>query len=64
MGIGFTLALVALGSVREILGNGTLFGISVLGEGYLPFLVIILPPGAFLTLGFMLGMMNKIETND
>ena len=61
MGIGFTLALVALGSVRELLGNGTIFGLTILGEGYLPFLLMILPPGAFLTLGFMLGLMNKIE---
>jgi electron transport complex protein RnfE len=61
MGVGFTLALVALGSVRELLGNGTIFGLSILGEGYLPFLLMILPPGAFLTLGFMLGLMNKIE---
>lgn len=64
MGIGFTLALVALGSVREIFGNGTLFGIALMGEGYLPFLLMILPPGAFLTLGFMLGIMNKIEAKD
>lgn len=61
MGIGFTLALIALGTVRELLGNGTIFGLSILGEGYLPFLLMILPPGAFLTLGFMLGLMNKIE---
>ena len=61
MGIGFTLALVALGSIRELLGNGTIFGLAIMGESYLPFLLMILPPGAFLTLGFMLGIMNKIE---
>ncbi len=64
MGIGFTLALVALGSVRELLGNGTIFGLAIMGEGYLPFLLMILPPGAFLTLGFMLGLMNKIEAQN
>jgi electron transport complex protein RnfE len=60
MGAGFTLALLALGSVREILGNGTIFGIGIMGAGYQPFLLMILPPGAFLTLGFLLGLMNKI----
>ena len=62
MGLGFTLALVALGSVRELLGNGTVFGVLIMGKGYLPFLLMILPPGAFLALGFMLGLMNKIES--
>ncbi|RKY79260.1 electron transport complex subunit RsxE, partial [candidate division KSB1 bacterium] len=47
MGIGFTLALLALGLVREILGNGTIYGYPVLGSGYNPMLIMILPPGAF-----------------
>lgn len=64
MGIGFTCSLVTLGSVREIFGNGTIFGIALMGKGYLPFLLMILPPGAFLTLGFMLAIMNKIEAKD
>ncbi len=64
MGIGFTLALVVLGSIREILGNGTLFDIVLLGKGYLPMLVMILPPGAFLMLGFLMAAMNKIERSN
>jgi len=61
MGIGFTLSLIVLGSIRELLGNGTVFGVSVFGEGYLPLLLMILPPGAFIVLGVLLGLMNKAE---
>jgi len=60
MGIGFTLSLTALGSVREVLGNGTLFAIPLMGESFLPFLVMVLPPGAFIALGFLLAVMNRI----
>lgn len=60
MGVGFTLALVVLGSVREILGSGTLFGQPLFGDGYLPVLVMILPPGAFITLGFVVAGMNRV----
>lgn len=58
MGCGFTLALLILGSIREILGNGTLFGKMILPEVYKPLIVMILPPGAFLGLGVMVGIMN------
>ncbi len=51
MGLGFTLALLSLGSVREILGNGTLLGHSLFGEGFQPWLVMVLPPGGFFVLG-------------
>ena len=61
MGLGFTLALTALGIVREILGNGTLFGMSLFGASYQPALLFILPPGAFLTLGFLLAGFNKLK---
>ncbi|OIP61697.1 MAG: electron transport complex subunit RsxE [Nitrospirae bacterium CG08_land_8_20_14_0_20_52_24] len=61
MGLGFTLALTTLGSIREILGNGTLFGMVLFGKGYLPMIVMILPPGAFLMLGFMMAAMNWME---
>ena len=61
MGLGFTLALTALGIVREILGNGTLFGISLFGASYQPALLFILPPGAFLSLGFLLAGFNKLR---
>lgn len=51
MGIGFTLGLLALGCVREILGIGKLFGISLFGEHFQPWVVMVLPPGGFLVLG-------------
>lgn len=60
MGIGFTLALVVLATVREILGAGTWFGIHVMPQGYEPAVVMILPPGAFVSLGFLMGAMNLI----
>jgi electron transport complex protein RnfE len=50
-GAGFTLALLCLGSVREILGAGTLFGVSLFGADFQPWLVMILPPGGFFVLG-------------
>lgn len=60
MGLGFTLALTLLGGVREILGNGTLFNISILGASYKPALIMILPPGAFLALAFLLAGFKKV----
>jgi len=60
MGLGFTLSLTLLGSVREVLGNGTWFGLELLGAGYQPLIVIVLPPGAFLTLGLLLAGMNAL----
>lgn len=60
-GIGFTLALLLLGSVRELLGAGSIFGISLLGAAYKPALIMILPPGAFLALGILLAINNKIK---
>ena len=62
MGIGYTLALLILGSIRELLGNGSVFGVVLLGPRYVPFLLAILPPGAFIALGLLLGLMNKINT--
>ncbi|MBE0597673.1 MAG: electron transport complex subunit E [Desulfuromonadales bacterium] len=61
MGLGFTLALFLLGAVREILGAGSLFGISLFGASYNPFLLMILPPGAFIALGLLLAGMNRLE---
>ncbi|PLX84315.1 MAG: electron transport complex subunit RsxE [Desulfuromonas sp.] len=61
MGLGFTLALFVLGAVREVFGSGTLLGISLFGGGYQPFLLMILPPGAFISLGFLLAAMNRVE---
>jgi electron transport complex protein RnfE len=61
MGCGFTLALLILASVREILGNGTIFGISVMSDAIPPVLLFIMPPGAFLTLGLMIAAVVAIE---
>ncbi len=61
MGIGFTLALTILGAVREILGAGTIFQFAIFGAGFKPALIMILPPGAFLTLGLLLALNNVIK---
>lgn len=61
MGIGFIFAIGALASIREILGNGTFLNIKLFGDSFQPVIVAILPPGAFFTLGMMLGGMNKIN---
>lgn len=58
VGIGFTIALVLLSAVREILGQGTLFGVDVTGASFEPMLVMALPPGAFIALGVLLVLMN------
>ena len=60
MGIGFTLALTLLGIIRELLGAGTIFGMQIMSQGYDPAVIMILPPGAFLTLGLLLGLFNKL----
>lgn len=64
MGLGFTIALAVIGSIREIVGNGTLTLWTPLAwtvKGYEPMLLLILAPGGFITLGLILGLMNKIE---
>ena len=61
MGFGFTISLVLLGAIRELLGNGTIFGAAILGDSYIPLLLMILPPGAFIVLGMLLGLMNQAE---
>lgn len=58
MGVGFTFALLCLGVVRELLGNGTLLGYSVLGPGFEPWTIMILPGGAFFVLGAWLLLFN------
>ena len=61
IGIGFTISLTVLGSIREILGAGTFFGIPVFGPAFSPFSFMVKPPGAFVCLGFLLGFMNIIS---
>ena len=60
MGLGFTLALTLIGCVRELLGNGTIFGAAVLGTSFEPMLIAILPAGGFLVYGLLLGIINAI----
>ena len=60
MGIGFTLALTLMGAIRELIGEGSVFGFSVLGESYEPMILIILASGGFLTFGLLLGLFNLI----
>lgn len=55
MGLGFTIALVIIATIREVIGFGTFFGLSVFGDGYEPATILILQPGAFLTIGFLMG---------
>lgn len=62
MGLGFTLALFILGAIREIIGNGSIFGISLFGPNYQPALIFIMPPGAFITLGLLLGFFRLLES--
>jgi len=61
MGLGFTAALVVLGGVRELLGKGELFGIDLLGANYPDMIMFILPPGAFIALGVILAVVNRIN---
>ena len=58
MGIGFTAALLLMGSIREILGNGTLFGMQL---GITPMLVFILPPGGFFVFGLLVALANRLS---
>lgn len=61
MGLGFTVALTLLGSVREILGNGSIFGAAIPVISSNPILVFIMPAGAFMALGFLIAVVNTIR---
>jgi electron transport complex protein RnfE len=61
MATGFVIALFSLGAVREILGNGSIFGISLFGDNFEPWIIMILPPGGFLTLGVILLFFNWFQ---
>ena len=58
MAVGFAFALFCLGAAREVLGNGSLFGVSLFGESFEPWVIMILPPGGFLMLGLILLLFN------
>lgn len=60
MGTGFTIAITVIGSIREILGNGSIFGLQLFGENASPALAMILPPGGFLVFGLAIGLVNLI----
>jgi electron transport complex protein RnfE len=61
MSIGFTITLVLMGAVREVLGNGTFLGHQVFGPNYEPWVIMILPPGGFLTLGVILLVFSWLK---
>ncbi len=61
MGFGYTLALLILGSLREILGAGSIFGKQLFGPAFEPALIFIMPPGAFILLGILIAIFNSIR---
>ena len=61
MAAGFTIALVTLGSLREILGSGSLFGVSLFGPHFEPWVIMILPPGGFIMLGLILLVFASVR---
>lgn len=61
MGFGYTIALVILGSIREIFGAGTFLGKSLFGAGYQPAGILVAPPGAFIVLGLLIGIFNVVR---
>ncbi|MBN2880404.1 MAG: electron transport complex subunit E [Clostridia bacterium] len=64
MGLGFTLAITLLASVRELIGNGTLFGLQIMGAAYQPALIFILAPGGFIALGLILALLNLVSAKE
>ena len=62
MGLGFTLALVILGSIREALGNGSIFDYKFIGENASTILLFVMPPGAFLALGYIIAISKKLNS--
>lgn len=60
IGLGFTIGLTILGICRELLGNGTVFGLELIPSEY-SMLIFVLPPGAFLTLGYIIAVINKFK---
>lgn len=61
MGLGFTCSLTVLGCIREILGNGSIFGCRFLPEDAQTILIFVLAPGAFLVLGYVIALVNKFK---
>jgi len=61
MGVGFTVTLCVLAGVREVIGTGKFFEIQVMPSGFVPWAALTMPVGAFITLGFLLGLVNLIS---
>ena len=60
MGLGFTLSLLLISAIREVVGNGTIFNMYVLGAGFEPMLLMVLAPGGFIVYGLLLGIINAV----
>ena len=63
MGLGFTLSLTLLGTIRELLGSGKAFNISIFNENY-GMLIFVLAPGAFIALGYLIAIVNRLRKNN
>ena len=61
MGLGFAMALTLLGAIREILGNGSIFDIRFVGDDATTILLFVLSPGAFIALGYLIAMINRLR---
>ncbi|MBL7085652.1 MAG: electron transport complex subunit E [Candidatus Cloacimonetes bacterium] len=61
MGVGFTLAIILIATIREFLGTGKILEIPILPTSYKPMIVAILPPGAFFTIGLLMGLINMLK---
>lgn len=64
MGFGFTLAITLMGAIRELIGNGSIFDIKLVAENSKTILLFILPPGAFLTYGYLIAIVNKLRAKN
>ena len=64
MGLGFTAALVCIGIIREFLGSGNIFGFTLLAEEFPKTMMMILPPGAFFTLGILMATLNYFKNKN
>jgi electron transport complex protein RnfE len=61
MGLGFTLGLTTLGLIRELLGNGSIFGYKFIGEAD-GMIIFVLAPGAFIVLGYLIALVNRLKS--
>jgi electron transport complex protein RnfE len=61
MGLGFTLVITVIGAIRELIGNGTIFGKVVFNPEFQPALIMILPPGGFITIGLLMAFLHYFQ---